>query len=342
MDPFLTITDAASGEVLAEDDDGGDGLNARAVIPVQGSARRITIAVSQFTSDMIEMEDTGGGTFDLRLTSFVPQPAQPIGWGQSIAGTLDVGTTREFRFTGEQGMVLEAGLLADEESGFDPYLQLLGADGAELLSDDDGGEGLNARLRYLMPDAGPFTIVASGYGEGGGAFTLRMAERREPIAQLPQQVIGLADTATGRLGLGYANGGLDPVSIDYQLSDAAIAAIRQGTHEVTIRMSAAQDTDNLGGGLDSYLELGFETPLGFAVVDSDDDGGGDLNAMIPVDLAGVASDEAFLRNLRIRAQAFAGSMGDYTLVITEGMEERADPEAMADGGPEFPRVAPAD
>lgn len=321
LDPYLTISDAGTGAVLLEDDDGGDELNARIVLPVAVTERRITIAVSQFTSDLIEAE-TSGGSFNLRLTSFIPAPATPISWDESVAGTIDAGGTAEYSFAGEAGIILDVALMAEGESGFDPFLRLLDSAGEELASDDDGGEGLNSQLRYLMQDTGPFTIVASSYGEEAGAFTLRVGDRREPIAQLPLQVIGIADTATGRLGAGYDNGGIDPASIEYQFSEAAIAAIQGGQHEVTIRMNAASESD-FGSTLDPYLELGFDTPLGFATVDSDDDSGGELNAMLPLDLAGVAEDEPMLRSLRIRAQALAGSAGDYTLVITEGMEIRA-------------------
>ena len=219
--------------------------------------------------------------------------------------------------------MLEVTLNAEEECSFDPYLRLLNDAGEEVASDDDGGEALNSMLQYLMPDAAPLTIVASGFGEGAGSFTLRVSERREPLVQAPLQVIGLADIATGRLGAGYEAGGVDPASIDYQLSDAALAAIAGGMHEITITLKGANGTGGLSGSLDPYLELGFDTPLGFAVVASDDDGAGDLDAMIPLDLSAVAADPALLARLRIRAKGLAGSMGDYRLTITEGMEERA-------------------
>lgn len=326
IDPFLTIRDARSGELLGEDDDSGGSLDAQVTVRPHSAARKLTIEVKQFSFGEVETgaADTGagGGTFELRLANFTPQPAEAVTWGQMVQGTVNQGEERNFSITGERGMVLDVSLIADEGSEFDPYLRLLNDAGEEVAQNDDGGGALNSRLQYLMPDDGPLTIVASGYGEGAGSFTLRVAERREPLVQAPLQVIGIADIATGRLGAGYEAGGVDPDSIDYQLSDAALAAIAGGMHEITITMSSGGEESAPGTGFDPYLELGFDTPLGFAMVDSDDDGAGDLNAMIPLDLSAVAADPALLARLRIRASGLGSRTGDYTLTITEGMEER--------------------
>lgn len=325
LDPVLRVYDAASGELLAEDDDGGEELNARLMVRGGDSGRRIRIAVESF----IYEEDAGGdgGTFELRLTTLAHNPpeSRPLGWGQSLTDTLAGGSEHAFGFAGEEGILLEVALVAtDSESGFDPYLELRDEAGDVLASNDDGGDGLNAVLRHVMQGNTRYTIIASSYGDTGGDYTIRVAERREPIAQVPLQLIGLGESAEGRLGAGYEEGGLAPNSITYRFDEAALAAIREGRGAVTIRLEAREGDDpDFPAALDPYLELGFDTPLGFAVVDADDDGAGDLDAMIPVDLSAIAATPQLLDRLRIRASAFGDSEGGYRLTVGEGMAARA-------------------
>ena len=337
LDPMVKVIDRADNEILAEDDDGGDELNARAVIRGGDAGRNLRIEVSSYSYEGMEVDEASGGSFTLQLTmlSASTQAATTLGWGAETSGFLAGEQTHEFAFQGEAGMLLDMRLEATEyDGGLDPYLELRDADGEVVAANDDSGGGLNARLRHVMEDDSVLTIVASAYGDSAGEYTLRVGPRREPLVQAPLQVIGIGDTATGRLGTGYETEGLDPESIDYQLSEDAIAAIRRGNGEVTIRMEAVNQEEV--GGLDSYLELGFDTPLGFAVVQSDDDGAGNLNAMLPVDLSDIANSPDLLARLRIRAKAFAGSEGDYTLVINEGMEERVEYDYAIEAAAEEP------
>ncbi len=328
LDPKVKVTDAATGELLAEDDDSGGDLSSR--VTVRGEdGRRVRIEVSRFSYDGMEPGEGTGGTFDLRLTTMAhdPQSLRSVAYGSALGGTLLTGDRHEFTFTGEAGKLLEVALLASEESGLDPYLELRDPAGEVIASNDDGGGSLNSVLRHVLQDGGDYTIVASAFGSSSGEYTLRVAEAREFVTQAPVQVIGFADPAAGRLGEGYENGGIDPAFIDYQLSDAAIAAIVAGRGEVTIRMNAdeggaSEFGGEVGTGLDPLIELGFDTPLGFAVVESDDDGSGTgLNAMLPIDLSSIAGDRELLSRLRVRAKALSAG-GGYTLTITEGMEAR--------------------
>jgi hypothetical protein len=61
---------------------------------------------------------------------------------------------------------------ASDSSALDPYLTLQDSDGNSLVSDDDGGEGVNARIGpYPLPADGEFTINATSY-TGTGEYTL--------------------------------------------------------------------------------------------------------------------------------------------------------------------------
>lgn len=324
LDPIVTVTDAATGEVIAEDDDSGGELNSR--VRIRGEdGRRIVISVDSFDATWVEAGETYGGSFDLRLatSAFTAPATRAVTYGARETGSIN-GEPHLFTFQANAGDMIQVALLSEGE--LDPYLELQNAKGESLAFDDDGGNGLNSLLTYVFDEAGAYTIAAQGYGESTGDYTLRIRERREAVAQLPLQVIGIGDPASGELSSLYLTGATMPSSILYQLSDAAKAAIRRGNGEVTIRMNAVEGGDpDFGGEIDPYLELGFDTPLGFALATSDDDGSGSLNAMLPIDLGLIANQPALLDMLRIRVQGLGGSGGQYTLEITQGMEARVEP-----------------
>ncbi|WP_137679584.1 hypothetical protein [Aurantiacibacter suaedae] len=342
MDPVLRIYNAATGDLIVENDDGGDSLNSRAVVTATEDMD-LRIEVSAFSAEAAaeevaeaamgdEVVEAGDGgfvapqTFDLKLTAldYDAQGVRAVSWNAEEKGQIFGGEEHLFTFAGEEGLLLEVAMVADTDIGneLDPYLALRDASGQTVAENDDGGSDLNALLRYVMMSDEAYTIVASGLGDSVGGYTLRVGPRREPVVQAPLQVLSIDDTATGRVGAGYENGDLDPASIMYQLSDSALAAIRNGgSGEITVRMTkAVSDDPDFANGLDPYLELGFDTPLGFAVVQTDDDGAGDLNAMIPVDLSTLAENTELLDVLRIRVSGFGESSGDYVLTVTEGLD----------------------
>ncbi|MDE1467970.1 hypothetical protein [Aurantiacibacter sp. D1-12] len=327
LDPIVSVTDLASGEVIAEDDDGGDGLNSRVRIRGEENGRRISIAVNSFDADWVGEGESYGGSFDLRLETraWSPPVTRTVTYGSRETGTVD-GEPNLFEMVGVAGERVEISLVAPEESFLDPLLEMRDASGEIVAYNDDGGNGLNSLITHVFEADGTYTIAATGYGESTGDFVLRIRERREAVAQLPLQVIGIEDQASGELASMYVEDELRPTTISYQLSEEAMATILGGDGDVTIRMNAVGETDeDFGGGLDPYVDVGFDTPLGFAVVAADDDGSGTLDSMLPLDLGLLADTPELLSMLRIRVQGFGGSGGAYTLEITEGMEARAEP-----------------
>lgn len=325
LDPVVKVSDAVTGELIAEDDDSGGDLNSR--VRIRGvEARQVVIAVDGFNADWVEEGESYGGSFDLKLSTsaYVPVVARAISYGARETGQMQ-GEPHKFTFNASAGQMIEVALLAGED-GLDPYLQLEDAEGQLLAEDDDGGQDLNSLLSYIFDADGTYTIIASGLGESSGDYTLRMRESRAPVAQLPLQVIGIGDQATGELGSPWVENSLMLSQIDYQLSDAAKSAIRRGKGAVTIRMNAIEGDDpDFSGSIDPYIEVGFETPLGFAVVETDDDGSGTLDAQLPIDLGLIADKPSLLDMLRIRVQGLDGSGGAYALSITEGMDARVEP-----------------
>ncbi len=334
LDPVVRVLDAG-GEVIAEDDDGGDNLNSRVRLGAEERSRRITIEVDSFDAEWAEGEY--GGSFDLRLemNEYVAVATRAVTYGASETGTL-MGEEHLFTMQGRAGEPVEIALVSTDDM-LDPYLELRDGAGETLATDDDGGEGLNSLLRYTFPEDGTYTIAASAFGDSTGDYRLRVREQRELMAQLPLQVIGIDDEASGELGSGWGgdDASMMPTQIDYQLSEAAKAAIRAGNGEVSIRMTASEAGDpDFGGTIDPFIELGFETPLGFAPVASDDDSGGNLNSLLAIDLGLIADQPDLLDMLRVRAQGYGGSAGAYTLVISQGMDNitPSDAPIMLDDG----------
>lgn len=336
LDPIVSVTNVATGETIAEDDDGGDGLNSRVRVRGGDAGMRISIAVNSFDADWVGEGETYGGSFDLRLETreWSPPVTRTVTYGARETGTVD-GEPNLFTFQGVAGELVEIALTSPDGQ-LDPMLELRDASG-EIIAYNDDFNGLNSMISHSFSEDGTYTIAAMGFGESTGDYVLRVRERREAVAQLPLQVIGIEDQASGDLASSFAEDALRPVFIDYQLSEEAIATILAGDGDVTIRMNALEDGDeDFGGGIDPYIEVGFDTPLGFAIAAWDDDGSGTLDSMLPLDFGLLADMPDMLRMLRIRAQGFGGSGGAYTIEITEGMEARAEPFAWEDG----PAIAP--
>src|SRR6185295_14069371 len=56
---------------------------------------------------------------------------------------------------------------------FDAYLRLLDPAGKQVAEDDDGGEGLNARINFKAPEDGNYKIIATTFKPGAtGKFVL--------------------------------------------------------------------------------------------------------------------------------------------------------------------------
>lgn len=336
LDPTLTITDVRSGEVLAEDDDSGGNMASRASV-VSERAQLVEITVSPF-GFLEENETAGAFELHLRPRAWSPPVTRTVTPGSDTRGTLAVGESQLFTISGQAGQLLEVALVAaavsDTEvtdSALDPYLKLykgLGTDGEVLQESDDNGTNLNSLIRITLPETGTYTLEAMPYGDTGGEFTLRVAAPRELV------VSGETALVFGEPLSGFAvepvydeetNGTKPDSAAIFSLSPALIAAIRGGQGEVTFNLTKPLSEDpDFPGGIDPFLELGFETPLGFAAMKTDDDSGGDLNARIPVDLTALATDGDWLERLRLRATTI-GAAGGFSIEVVEGLQEPVVP-----------------
>jgi hypothetical protein len=85
-------------------------------------------------------------------------------------------------FAGQTGQVLQISLNAAEGSDLDTLVRLIGANGEQIDSNDDGGLGYNSLLTTVLPPNAQYLVQADRYS-GSGGFTL--AAQALPTATLP-------------------------------------------------------------------------------------------------------------------------------------------------------------
>jgi hypothetical protein len=99
----------------------------------------------------------------------------PIHYDETVRGQLtDRGFGQNWTFTGQTGDLVLIDMRATDPNMLDPYLALQDSSSHTLVSDDDGGEGVNARIGpYPLPADGDYTINATSY-TGTGEYTLEL------------------------------------------------------------------------------------------------------------------------------------------------------------------------
>lgn len=107
--------------------------------------------------------------------------------GDSINGTAN-GSNREYSLQARAEDVFIITLQSDD---FDAYLTVQNPSGRTLAENDDSGLGLDARLRFVVPADGTYTvIVGAAFSEPPfGDFTLRVSRA------LPTRTVSIGDDA---------------------------------------------------------------------------------------------------------------------------------------------------
>jgi len=181
------------GNVVARDDDTGEGLNAR-IVHTCATTGVYRLAVTTFTSSTapgaytLQVNSAGTPTM-MPMVTEVPQQAgvtlpQPsvtggivppgqvasIAFGQYMQGrleqgdqTMNDGTYADvWTFQGTGGQTVTIDVRSDE---FDTYAQLLNASGDRLAEDDDSGGSTNSRITFTLPASGQYQIVVNNFGD---------------------------------------------------------------------------------------------------------------------------------------------------------------------------------
>jgi len=195
FDSYLYLRDQ-NGTALTHDDDGGGGLNSRIVqqLPYSG--------MYQILANTLASGQYGAFTLQLQASGAMAQPMQPmvsaipsinslptvgqIGLNQQVQNTLVSGGVswnnrpiHVYAFPCTAGQPTQMDVL----SNWDNYLIVFDPSGAESAHDDDGGEGLNARLRYTCPSTGTFRLgITTGLASTTpGTYTLQVQSTGQPM-----------------------------------------------------------------------------------------------------------------------------------------------------------------
>lgn len=198
--------------------------------------------------------------------------------GQTINGTLEIGTSDVYTFTAPEA----TGVVIAMQSDFDTYLELENAGGEQIASNDDY-DGFNSQIGPLaLPGAGQYTIIARSFGDfSEGPYTLSL---------------GFVEVTVGGGSIAYG----DTVS--------AVRSPNQDDNYI-FTGSAGDEVEILlvSEDYDTYLEL--HGPDG-VVVAQDDDSAGNLDSLINTTLP-TSGDYTIV------ARAFSESdAGSYTLTLT--------------------------
>jgi hypothetical protein len=175
IDPFLTITDA-NGFLVSIDDDSGEGKNALITFTTDASGKYLIeatdafgLGIGNYTLNIVEAAGDEVTDIDELKDSIV------LNAGDSIDGTLaedgDV-VTYIVSFDADKTYTISM-----ESSELDPFIRLKDASGAEVTSDDDNGDGVNALITFTPSSSGKYFIEATDiYGDGVGDFTVQVGE----------------------------------------------------------------------------------------------------------------------------------------------------------------------
>ena len=233
----------------------------------------------------------------LGLAAALAAPAraqQQIPIGTSVSGQITLSDPvmsdqthyKLFTFVGTAGQTVQIDLMSAD---FDAYLYLKDQSGNTLAHDDDDGGGHNARIVQSLPYTGTYQIYANTVGRGeNGSFTLQL---RESAAQATAQQIPIGTTVNGQLTSS------DPTRNDgshYKLFTF------QGTAGQSVQI------DMTSSAFDAYLYLLNQNGQELT---HDDDGGGNLNARIVLQLP-------YTGMYQIQANTLAsGQFGAFTLQL---------------------------
>lgn len=301
FDSYLILR-GPDGATITTDDDGGEAGNDAEISFRAPAAGTYTIIATSFNDNarigayrLAVVEETGATT--------EPGATMPIASGETKAGRLEAGDTRGHRgvedhwtFQGREGQLAHIDAVA--ENHFDSYLVLL-RDGVPIDSNDDGGDGQNARLMTILPASGTYTIVVSKFNDSGsdGRYTLSLNLAEAPAGAGRVERLTPGQRVAGRLEAGdrpRSGGGYEDV---FEFDARA-------GQDIVLEMHSSD--------FDSYLEL--RDPDGGMVAENDDGGEGrDAMVMTRLPRAG---------RYRVIARSYGESeaSGFYELTLSAASE----------------------
>jgi len=205
VDPYLLVIDA-NQTVVAEDDDSGPGSGAR-VLRLFAPGTYLVLAntydANTFGAYSISIKDAPAACSNARATTLPASVNAVLNAVNSCRLNDDTYLDRyDLNLTTKTIMRLDM-----TSTAIDPYLFILDQNGNAVVSDDDGGVALNARIDIaLLP--GRYTVLASAQPSQTGAYRLDITPSLDPcgvnrtitIGQTQNNTIATSDCGVGANG----------------------------------------------------------------------------------------------------------------------------------------------
>jgi len=335
FDAYLYLRDQ-NGQNLAQDDDGGGGLNSRIIrdLPYTGMYQILanTLRAGQYGSFTLSLQGTAMGqqfVTQPQVTSLQIMTTGTIGLNQQVQNILGAGAPlydgkkyHAYDFQCTAGQQIQMDILSD----WDNYAMVFDPAGNIAARDDDSGEGLNARIQYACAMTGTYKLMVTTYSAttSTGQYTLRVQGlgmptpiTPTPIQPQPQQIVSNippqpaqamptnlipAPGQTGQIAIGQVMRGRLETG-DQTMADGTFADIWQfqGAAGQTITIDVRSDE------FDTYMQLldANGNKLG-----EDDDSGGNLNSRLTFTLPATGMYQIVVNN-----SGQSKRMGLYTVSI---------------------------
>lgn len=314
-DEFDTVLHAGPAQgawvPTESNDDAGTGTNSYILVTLDGAGRSLLRASA--------LEAGQGGGYQLVTRAWRDPSTTPLVVGRRISGTLDdndftAANGPEDRYT-LRGTAGQTVTVSVESSDFDTQVSIgrpVDQAWEEFESNDDRGEGTNSQAVFTFPETGVYQVAVFGFGEGLGAYTVRVEEGdvAEPesedvdadavedgeddvLAGFPVETLRPGTPVSGELTPGHPRMEDGSHYRDYAWNGRA-------GEQVTVDLSSDD--------FDAYLYLGTGTGESFEEIESNDDGGQDTDAQLVVTLPRTGT-------FTIRVNALnEGETGAYVLV----------------------------
>jgi hypothetical protein len=265
FDAYLIVL-GPDGRAVGSDDDGLGDNDASLAFRAEPAGRYTALATSYG-------DEPKTGAYTIALVEERGEFAEPgeiatIAPGETREGRLETGDrfgSRGFEdrwtFTARQGQLLRVDV---GSAAFDAYAVLRQA-ATPVDSNDDGGDGTDARIMTVAPTTGTYTVVVSALSENrsGGRYTIALATTAPPAA--PGQTARLApgQRLAGRLEPGdrvRPGGGFEDVwEFEARAGQDITIEMRSGAFDAYLELRDARDRviaendDGLGEGTDAFL-----------------------------------------------------------------------------------------
>jgi len=192
FDSYLYVAGPGLEETLSDNDSGG-ACHSRINLTILDRGLFHVVASSSSsrqtgTYQLLMSRDPGpvverscGGVDGSELAA-LPTDGRELAWGEPARGLL-LGTEATLA-DGKPAQAWTLEVLAGERATirlesdhFDAYLFAYGPGMSEIMTDDDGGEGLNSELTVLFPETGTYIIGAGALSSGStGSYSLTVAD----------------------------------------------------------------------------------------------------------------------------------------------------------------------